>query len=176
MVHSIVKAHDGAIDLDSTVGRGTTVTCFFPALTVSPAEERAETAAPPEGHGERVLLVDDEISLAQRSGRRLESLGYRVTTESDPLHALGTFSARPRDFDLLISDDLMPGMVGLDLARAVHDIRPDLPIALLTGFIEDLAEETLRTAGVRRLIGRPATLQELAVAVHAVLQGARVAT
>ncbi len=169
MVHSIVKAHEGAIDLDSEPGRGTTVTCFFPALQPTPAEERAGTREPPEGHGERVLLVEDEASLAQMSARRLESLGYRVTVETDAVHALGTFSARPADFDLVLSDYLMPGMVGLDLARAVHNLRPDVPIALLTGFIEELPAATLRTAGVRRLIGKPATLLELAVAVRDVL-------
>ena len=172
MVHSIVKAHDGAIDLESELGRGTTVTCFFPALQISATEERAAAREPPEGHGERVLVVDDEISLAQMCGRRLESLGYRVTVESDPLHALGTFSARPADFDLVLSDYLMPGMVGLDLARAIHNIRPDVPIALLTGFIEELPEQTLRTAGVRRLINKPATLVELAEGVHDVLRRA----
>jgi PAS domain S-box-containing protein len=169
MVHSIVKAHEGAIDLESEPGRGTTVTCFFPAIAVTPEEERAGAGEPPSGHGERVLLVEDELSLAEMSARRLESLGYRVTVETDPLHALGTFSARPQDFDLMISDYLMPGMVGLELARAVHNVRPDLPIALLTGFIEDLPEEALRTAGVRRLIGKPATLLELAEALRAAL-------
>jgi len=172
MVHSIVKAHDGAIDLESKPGGPTTVTCFFPALQVSPTEERTGTREPPVGHGERVLVVDDEISLAQMCGRRLESLGYRVTVESDPLHALGTFSARPADFDLVLSDYLMPGMVGLDLARAIHNIRPDVPFALLTGFIEELPEQTLRTAGVRRLVNKPATLVELAEGVHDVLRRA----
>jgi CheY-like chemotaxis protein len=119
-----------------------------------------------------VLLVEDEPALAQMSARRLESLGYHVTVETDAVHALGTFGARPRDFDLVISDYLMPGMVGLDLARAVHNVRPELPIALLTGFIEELPEATLRTAGVRRLIGKPATLLELAEAVREVLHGA----
>lgn len=172
MVHSIVKAHEGAIDIESEPGRGTTVTCFFPALQPSPAEERVGTREPAEGHGERVLLVEDEPALAQMSARRLESLGYHVTVETDAVHALGTFGARPRDFDLVISDYLMPGMVGLDLARAVHNVRPELPIALLTGFIEELPEATLRTAGVRRLIGKPATLLELAEAVREVLHGA----
>jgi len=172
MVHAIVKAHDGAIDLESAPGRGTTVTCFFPALHPSAAEERAESPEPPEGHGERVLLVEDEPSLAEMSARRLESLGYGVTVETDAARALATFGARPSDFDLMISDHLMPGMVGLDLARAVHNIRPDLPIVLLTGFIEELPEETLRTAGVRRMVNKPATLLELGEAVHQVLAAA----
>ena len=176
MVHSIVKAHEGAIDLESEPGRGTTVTCFFPALPLGPAEERVGAREPPAGRGERVLLVEDEPALAQMGARQLESLGYRVTVETDAAHALGTFGVRPQDFDLVVSDYLMPGMVGLDLARAIHNVRPDLPIALLTGFIEELPEATLHTAGVRRLIGKPATLLELAEAVREVLDGARAAS
>jgi len=169
MVHSIVKAHEGALDLESTPGRGTTVTCYFPALQPSPAEERFGTREPPVGRGERVLLVEDEPSLARMNERRLQSLGYHVTVETDALHALKTFAAQPSDFDVMLSDHLMPGMVGLDLARAVHNLRPDLPILLLTGFIEELPEEMLRTAGVRRLIGKPTTLLELGEAVREVL-------
>jgi PAS domain S-box-containing protein len=172
MVHSIVRAHEGAIDLQSEPGRGTTVVCFFPALPLSPAEERvAEEGEPPTGRGERILLVEDEPSLAEMGARRLESLGYHVTVETDAVRALATFRAQPADFDLLLSDYLMPGMPGLELAREVHNIRPELPIVLLTGFIEELPAETIRTAGVRRLIGKPVTLLELGVAVHDVLAG-----
>jgi len=169
MVHSIVTAHEGAIDLESEPGRGTTVTCFFPALHLSPDEERVGTREPPPGRGERVLLVEDEPSLARMNELRLLSLGYRVTVETDPLRALKTFGERRTDFDLVLSDHLMPGMVGLEFARAVHNIRPELPIVLLTGFIEELPEETLRMAGVRRLVGKPTTLLELGEVVREVL-------
>ncbi len=171
MVHSIVKAHEGTLDLESAPGQGTMVTCFFPALLPSPAEERARAAEPVPGHGERVLLVEDEPSLARMNERRLQSLGYQVTAETDPLRALQTFSERPAEFDLLLTDHLMPGMVGLDLARAVHNLRPDLPIVLLTGFIEELPEEMLRSAGVHRVMGKPTTLHGLSQALHEILRG-----
>ena len=171
MVDSIVKAHGGAIDLESAPGRGTTVTCFFPALQPSPAEERVGMPEPPPGHGERVLLVEDEPSLARMNELRLGSLGYRVTVETDPLRALRTFGERPAEFDLMLSDHLMPGMVGLDLARAVHNLRPDLPIVLLTGFIEELPAEMLRMAGVRRVVGKPTSLQALGEVLHEILHG-----
>jgi CheY-like chemotaxis protein len=176
MVHSIVKAHEGAIDLDSAPGRGTTVTCFFPAVQQTPAEERVGMPEPPPGHGERVLLVEDEPSLARMNEHRLVSIGYRVTVETDPLRALQTFGERQAEFDLMLSDHLMPGMVGLDLARGVHNIRPDLPIVLLTGFIEEFPEEVLRTAGVRRVIGKPTTLQALGLALHEILHRAPAAS
>ena len=174
MVHTIVASHEGAVDIESEPGRGTTVRCFFPALTDTPAEEEARAGEAPRGHGERVLLVEDEPSLAAMGRRRLEALGYRSTVETDPARALETFRAAPDQFDVVLSDYLMPGMVGIDLAREIHNIRPDLPIVLLTGFIEDLPEETIRSAGVRRLVVKPATMQEIGAALRDVL-GAKAA-
>jgi PAS domain S-box-containing protein len=168
IVHTIVKTHEGAVGLDSEPGRGTTVTCFFPALTISPEEERRQEGEPPAGRGERVLLVEDEPSLAEMNRRRLASLGYRVTAETDATHALATFRARPADFDLVVSDYLMPGMVGLQFARAIHDLRPDVPIVLLTGYVQHLSDEAVRAAGVRRLVTKPATILELGTALHEV--------
>ena len=172
IVHTILKTHEGAVGLETEPGRGTTVTCFFPALEVTSAEERRVVGEPPAGHGERVLLVEDEPSLAEMNQRRLASLGYRVTAETDAARALGTFRARPADFDLVVSDYLMPGMVGLDFAREIHNLRPDVPIVLLTGYIENLPDEAIRAAGVRRLISKPATILELGIALHEVAAAA----
>jgi len=173
IVHTIMRTHEGVIDLDSGPGRGTTATCFFPALASAASSELPGKEEAPQGQGERILLVEDEPTLARMSTRRLEALGYTVTSDTDAARALERFRARPRDFDLVISDYLMPRMVGLDFARAVHNIRPEVPIVLLTGFIEELPEETIRAAGVRRLISKPVTIQELGQAVHEVLAGAR---
>ncbi len=173
IVHTIMRTHEGAIDLASEPGRGTTVTCFFPALEAAGAPDRPGEEQVPQGRGERILLLEDETTLVRMSARQLEALGYRVTSDTDAPRALETVRARPGDFDLVISDYLMPRMVGLDFARAVHNIRPDLPIVLLTGYIEELPEETIRAAGVRRLINKPATIQELGRALHEVLAGVR---
>ena len=172
IVHTIMRTHEGAVDLDSEPGRGTTVTCFFPALASAAPEERRGEEDVPRGEGQHVLLVEDEPSLARMSTRRLEALGYRVTSDTDAPHALETFRAAPRTFDLVISDYLMPRMVGLEFAREVHNIRPDLPIVLLTGYIEELPPETILASGVRRLISKPATIEELGRAMHEVLAGA----
>jgi PAS domain S-box-containing protein len=172
MVHTIVTTHEGAIDLESEPGRGTTVSCFFPALPASAVEERSAAEATPQGRGERVLLVDDEPTLAAMNKRRLEALGYEVTVDSDPERALATFRARPEAFDLVISDYLMPRLAGLDFAREAHNVRPEVPIALLTGYIDELPEETIRASGVRRLINKPVTIAELGIAVHELLRAA----
>ena len=169
MVHSIVKSHAGAVELASEPGRGTTVSCFFPALGITPEEERLASGEPPLGEGERVLLVEDETSLATMNGRRLAELGYRVTAETDAVQALATVRERPDAFDLVISDYLMPQLLGVDLAREIHSLRPALPIVLLTGFIENLPAEAIRAAGVRRVLKKPVTLRELGVALREVL-------
>ncbi len=169
MVHTIVTSHEGVVDIESAPGRGTTVRCFFPALGDTPAEEQSRAGDVPRGNGERVLLVEDEPSLAAMGRRRLEALGYRATVVSEPVRALETFRAAPGDFDLVLSDYLMPGMVGIDLAREIHNVRPDVPIVMLTGFIEDLPDETIRAAGIRKLVAKPATLSELGEALREVL-------
>jgi len=175
MVHTIVEAHEGVIDLASEPGRGTSVTCFFPVLPASAAEEQREAGVAPRGHGERVLLVDDEPTLARMNKRRLEALGYVVVAETDPERALETFRSRPAEHDVVITDYLMPRLAGLDLAREVHNLRPDVPIVLLTGFMEELPDETIKAAGIRRLVNKPATMLELGQAVHAVTKGAQAA-
>jgi PAS domain S-box-containing protein len=166
---AIVRRHEGAIELESAVGEGTTARCLFPAM-------RDEDTAEPDaarGNGERVLLVEDEPSLIEMNARRLTSLGYQVRAERDPLRALALVRGRPDDFDLLVSDHLMPRLLGLDLARAVHDRRPDLPIVLLSSFSESFTEEVLRASGVRHVIRKPVSLGELATALrHTLASGA----
>jgi CheY-like chemotaxis protein/two-component sensor histidine kinase len=169
MVHTIVRSHGGAIDLASEPGVGTTVKCLFPALAPSPAQERAIVGEPPMGMGERVLFVEDDRMLAEMGEARLRSLGYEVTTETSSERAVETFRASPDAFDLVLTDYLMPRMVGLDLARAVHGIRPDIPIVMMTGYIEELPEETIRSAGVRRMLTKPATILQLGEVLHGLL-------
>ena len=173
IVHTIVRRHEGAIELQSQPGTGTTVTCFFPALPEAPEAELAAGEEAPSGNGERVLLVEDEPALIELNARRLESLGYRVTGQPDAVRALADFRRRPAEYDLVVSDHLMPRLLGIDLAREVHDIRPDVPIVLLTGYVEHLPDEAVRSAGVRRLVRKPVTLRELGTALREVLQEAR---
>jgi hypothetical protein len=173
MVHGIMSDHEGAVILSSEVGKGTQIQCYFPALETeafAPATPERET---PSGHGERVLLVDDERSLASVGERRLTALGYVVTVSTDPAAALEMFRERPGDFDLVMTDYSMPRMNGLDLARAIHQIRPEVPIFLSTGFAEEFAEESLEASGIRQVLNKPLGIQDLAMAIRAVLEPAR---
>jgi PAS domain S-box-containing protein len=169
IVRGIVLDHEGSVELESEPGRGTTVTCLFPTLEAGEEVANPIVSPVPSGRGERVLFVDDERSLARIADRSLQDLGYRPTIETDSARALDTFRHAPED--LLITDFSMPVLSGLELARAVHGIRPDLPILLATGFIEDIPLEDLEEAGVRATIRKPITKRELGQAVESALQG-----
>jgi hypothetical protein len=168
IVHGIIQDHHGAMWIDSVLGQGTTVHCVLP-IAGNVDIEASAGPAPDRGHGERVLLVDDEPALARVGARRIEKLGYEATSHTDPITALEALRAAPDDFDLLITDLSMPRLNGMDLARAASAIRPQLPILLLTGFMEDLTPELLAEAGVTEALLKPLDQHELAAAMQRVL-------
>jgi PAS domain S-box-containing protein len=169
VVHGIMKEHGGTVEMESQPGTGTTVRCLFPALSRDEEITLAVQETLVQGRGERVLLVEDERALAAVGERHLTALGYSVTVESDPLRALERFRANPTQFDLVITDYSMPRLMGLALAQAVLAIRADVPILMITGFIEDELAEQAAAIGVRRLLRKPVPLAELAEAAHSAL-------
>lgn len=169
IVHGVVREHGGTVDLESEVGRGTTVRLTLPAAALELAEDEPVTAPMPRGSGEKILYVDDEPGLAAVGKRRLEALGYKVVVASDGDEALERFRASPDTFAAVISDYLMPGRNGLEVAIAISAIRPDLPFIILTGFIDNLPAETISAAGVAELVRKPATSEDLAGALARVL-------
>ena len=166
VVHGIVKAHDGAILVDSRVGEGTAFRMYFPALTEqkpSGARPRAKTI---EGQGEHVLTVDDEPALVELLRDQLQTLGYRVTAHVSPVEALSDFLARPLDFDIVLTDLTMPGMSGADLAERILKVRPDLPIVMATGYGHIMSEERARELGLRPLLYKPFSMAVLGEAIQ----------
>ncbi len=170
IVHGIMAEHGGTVRLESEVGRGTRVECLFPALEAEPSEVVASEPEAPRGHGERVLLIDDEPAVGRTAQRRIIALGYAVTLDSDPRIALKRFEAAPRDFDIVVTDYTMPAMNGRDLAARIHAISPGTPILLTTGFVDDLPVEDAAAAGIRGLLRKPATMLELANVLHETLK------
>jgi PAS domain S-box-containing protein len=176
VVHGIVKAHDGAIQVESRVGEGTAFRVHFPALADHrPARERARTRTI-EGQGEHVLCVDDEPALVELLRDQLTALGYRVTSHVSPVEALADFFSRPLDFDVLLTDLTMPAMSGADLAERIIAARPDLPIVMATGYGHIMSEERARGLGLRPLLYKPFTLVQLGDAIQDALASARAAS
>jgi hypothetical protein len=166
VVHGIMRDHHGAIELESQAGAGTTARCYFPALAYEGELEAVTESPVARGAGQHILLVDDEPTLATVGQRRLEALGYRVTVRTDSREAAAAFEADPEAFDAVITDYFMPRMTGLELALEIARVRPGTPIVLLTGYMEELPQDTLERAGVRRVVQKPVTLDELAAALH----------
>ena len=174
VVHGIVKAHEGAILVDSRPGEGTAFRIYFPALLEREPAHARPRATTSEGQGEHVLCVDDEPALVELLRDQLVALGYRVTAHVSPVAALSDFLAHPLDFDVLLTDLTMPGMSGADLAEKVLDVRPDLPIVMATGYGHAMSEERARELGVRPLLYKPFTMAVLGDAIQDALASARV--
>lgn len=162
IVHGISKSLGGFVTCESTLGQGTVFRVFFPATLTEAAPALAtSTEIIPTGK-EHVLYVDDEKILTELGQTMLERLGYQVTLCADSNAALSLIQENPCKFDILITDQTMPGMTGFDLARHVLQIRPNLPIILCTGYSNLVDEETARQAGIRGFIMKPLAKKHLA--------------
>jgi signal transduction histidine kinase/ActR/RegA family two-component response regulator len=170
VVHGIMRNHDGAVTVYSEPGAGTTFHLYFPQYAGRTAATAAAPASLPRGHGERVLFVDDEAVLAALSEVMLRELGYTATTMTQPGEALELVRQNPAAWDLVITDFTMPGMTGVDLAQAIHAVRADLPIVLMTGYTIGLTVERLRPVGIRHILPKPQTAETFAFAIQQALR------
>jgi PAS domain S-box-containing protein len=169
MVDSIVKSYKGWIDLHSEVGHGTTIEILLPAGEIESQPRSADPALLPQGRGERILVVDDQPEIAQVTAAMLASLGYSVETHTDSRKALRQFKSNPKAFDLVVSDVTMPGVSGDALAQKVLELRPDLPVILMTGHSDRVDQGVIRKIGVKKRLFKPLSLHVLAAAVRDVL-------
>jgi PAS domain S-box-containing protein len=172
VAHGIIQEHEGVIIPESEPGKGSMFSIFLPAIPATKSSAAGSAAKsssnPPQGQGQRILFVDDEASLCAVSERMLKKLRYNPSTVSSPQRALEIFRANSREFDLVMLDYTMPGMTGLDLATAILQIRPDIPVLLVSGFSGMVTRDTLLSAGIRNLVPKPFSLADLAGAVHKV--------
>ncbi len=164
VVHGIIKAYDGAVTVESEVGRGTTFHILLPAHDADPTPTPNLARNAPEGHGERVLLVDDDAAIARVTGRSLERLGYHPSVFTEARAAISAF--RKGNFDLVITDLTMLDATGIEVAREVWDERPETPVILITGYSATLDPAQARAMGFRDLLYKPFTAQELAACIR----------
>lgn len=170
VVHGIVRKYQGDIKLRSAPGQGATFEIYLPLSDATPRSDQEEAAGPSRGRG-RVLFVDDEAALTEIGQELLESLGYQVVAETDPLRALARFREAPRSVDVLITDQNMPGLTGADLTREVLALRPELPVLMLTGFSETITREKAKALGIREFLLKPILRRDLAKAIEVALDG-----
>jgi PAS domain S-box-containing protein len=167
VVHGIVQGCGGFIKVESKPGRGSAFHVYFPAI----AELEAEvTEAEPAPTGkERILVVDDEKSLAAMYQETLEILGYQVMASCSSVKALALFTADPESFDLLLTDQAMPEMSGVELATKILQLRPDIPVILCTGYSSIISAEKAKKIGIERFVMKPVKIRDLAVIIREVL-------
>ncbi|MBU4130086.1 MAG: response regulator [Proteobacteria bacterium] len=173
VVHGIIKKYQGAITVESMPGKGSVFNVFLPITSATKkSDERLKDQSNPGGD-EKILFVDDEVSITKLGVRLLERLGYRVTGKSSSIEAFALFKSAPDDFDLVITDMNMPGMVGSELAAKLLEIRPDIPIILCTGFSERIDIEIAKSIGIRDYINKPILNIDLSSKVREVLDQAK---
>lgn len=170
VVYGIVKNHEGAITVESEPGKGSTFNVFLPCLNASISQQRAAAGNIARGN-ERVLLIDDEPSVVRMTGGILERLGYEVRGCESATEGLSLFLADPDEFDLVITDQTMPDMTGIELARRMLEARGDVPIVLFTGYSETVSPEKAKLAGIREFLMKPVAKRELAQTVRRALDG-----
>lgn len=168
-VYGIVQQNNGFIDVDSEVGKGTTFAVYIPRHVGEITAPIVETPEIPRSRGEAVLLVEDEPSIMHMGRAMLERLGYRVVAVGSPHEALRHARANAGAIDLLITDVVMPGMNGRELADTLREHDGKLKLLYMSGYTADvIAERGVLEEGVE-FIPKPFTMTELAVKVRSVL-------
>jgi predicted ATPase/signal transduction histidine kinase/CheY-like chemotaxis protein len=171
VVYAIVSDLGGAIDVKSAPQQGTTFTIYLPRSDVPLSAIEPRPATPPRGHGERVLLIDDETSVLTAATDVLAGLGYESVSFSDSHAALAAFEASPDRFDVVMSEEVMRGLTGTALARVFRHRRPDLPIVLMSGYGSATLKRDAVAAGVSELLTKPLQARDIAATLARVLRG-----
>jgi CheY-like chemotaxis protein len=162
-----MKSFDGSITVYSAPGEGTTLNLYFPALEFGATTSKPDEAPEAHGRGERVLFVDDEPVLTMLGARFLTRLGYVPVTQTDPRAALALF--KDHNFDLVVTDLTMPHFSGIEFARCLWELRPDIPVILTTGYSATLDGKRAGELGFSELLLKPYTVHGLGHAIQRVL-------
>ena len=171
VVHGIVTAHNGQISVDSSPGNGATFYLRFPCIEDSKTPEKKEIEEKPRSGSERVLLVDDEKEIISVMQRHLTFLGYDVKIFSNSEEANQAFTDAPDEVDIVVTDQVMPNLTGLELIENIRRVKKDMPAVIMTGFSRTVSPERIETLGNARMIMKPYSLTDLTKTIRELLDG-----
>jgi PAS domain S-box-containing protein len=166
VVHGIVRGHQGDISVQSERGKGSTFQMYLPVMELKPAENPVDVRQVVGGDAS-ILVVDDEPAVAGVVKRMLEQLGYAVDIQNSSVEALTTIREKSKKYDLVLTDLTMPNLTGLELAKGIRALRPELPVILMTGYGDAISDEAPDGLNI---IGKPIVVRELVDIIHRVLK------
>lgn len=172
-VQGVMEQLQGQVTVESHIGQGTTFHLDFPVIEVTAEDDHHLTpSALPRGT-EHILFVDDDEMLASVVHRMLTEMGYQVTLMTDSQDALKLFTAHADSFQLVITDQTMPGLTGKEFIQKLKQIRPETPTIICTGYSSKVDEEVARDLGAHAFLIKPLAMLELSQTVRRVLDGER---
>jgi PAS domain S-box-containing protein len=169
LVHGIVADLGGAIDVRTTVGHGTTFTIWLPIGGEAPIPLAKADTPLPRGQGQAVMIVDDEKPLVALGEEILAELGYEPIGFSSSTAALEAFREAPQRFDVVLTDETMPELIGTALAREMRLLRPDIPIVLMSGYSGAQLHERAGAIGIREVLHKPLQRKDIAECLGRIL-------
>ena len=169
VVHGIVIDLGGAIDVRTTPGSGTTFEIWLPIQGETGGSSDERPPELPRGHGEAVMIVDDEPALVALAEETLAELGYEPVGFKSSASALRAFRDDAQRFDLILTDEAMPDMAGTELARQIRDLAPAVPIVLMSGYGGSQLAQRAAVAGIREVLRKPLQRRDLAESLARVL-------
>ncbi len=171
VIQSIVRTHMGCIEVESTEGEGTAIHIYFPRVIAEQQNgSTAKAVSSQQGHGETILVADDEADVLMVTCELLKDLGYHTVEASSGAEAVKLFEASPEKFDLILLDVIMPELSGAAAALKIRSIRPEIPLAFYTGYSHDEMLKEIQALDNYQLIHKPFRIAEVSQMINSMLK------